>query len=260
MEDKTIIALANFIASSNSHIISVNIANTGVGVQGLSSLLAALKDRVKVKGSSQLSHLCISDNKLSNSSENLSQMVAIAGVNLKYLKLSNTSAVLDIILDSLAKGCPKLELLDISRNKMRPSDCTALVKFLNNSTALTELNLSATKFPTESLNSLLTISNNLDLKLNLSENNLGVPGATIIASVTFTMNGIHTLDLTDNDIGDEGVAAITEALCSNVSLKRLILDKNFKGEKKFRQLAVENLSKLITSNHFLESEFFFSIF
>lgn len=234
--------------------MSLNIANTGVGAQGLSSLLNTLKDRVKVKGSSVLTYLNISDNKLSNSSDTLSQLTALAGVQLKSLRLSNTSAVLDGILEGIAKGCPKLELLDISRNKIRSPTCAVLLKYLNSTTCLTELNLSATKFPVECLKDLLCITNNLDLKLNLSENNLGLAGANIIASVPFKMNAYHTLNLSDNDLGDEGIAAIAEALCSNASLKKLILDRNFKGEKKFRQLAVENLSKLITSNSYLESK------
>jgi len=157
------------------------------------------------------------------------------------------------LVQNLAKSCPRLASLDVSRNKLKKEDCTAVSKFLNNATSLTELNLSGTKFPIDSLKDLLTSSaRESELKLDLSDNNLGTQGAAIIASLPFKMN-IHSLNLSDNELGDEGIAVLAEGLCSNTTLKALVLDRNFKQSSKHRQLAVDNLIKLVTSNTTLEA-------
>jgi len=104
----------------------------------------------------------------------------------------------------------------------------------------------------ESIKDLLTsVSKDTYLKLDISDNNFGVSAAISVASVPFTMKNIHTLNISDNDFGEEGVGIIAEGLCSNTTLKNLILDRNFKGGK-HRQTAIENLIKLISANNSLE--------
>jgi len=176
------------------------------------------------------------------------------GGSLKTLLLSNVSLPsMQSLLQNLSKSCPHLESFDISKNRLKREDCVALSKFLERASALTELNLSSTKLPLESLKDILTsVSKDADLKINLSDNSFGTQAAVIIGLLSFKMPSIHTLDLSENDLGDEGIAVLAEGLCSCTTLKSLVLNSNFKSSK-YRQVAIDNLVKLISSNEVLEA-------
>lgn len=85
-------------------------------------------------------------------------MLSAAGSNLKTLKISNISAALIMVtysfyvtlqplFESIKKGCPKLESLDVSKNKFTRNDGVALIGYLESANSLTELNLSGCKVP-----------------------------------------------------------------------------------------------------------------
>jgi len=249
-------AFAAFIQISPINIVSINVSDTGAGKPGLSSLCNAIRDRTKVKGSSLLSYLALSDNKLSQpGTEALAAMLSHTGMHLKSLVIANTQPLLDQILDAIKRGCPNLDFLDISRNKLKPADCNALSKFLESQNSLTDLNLSATKFPPECIKDLLlsVANSNVDIKINLSDNSLGSQVGELIASIAFKMMNVHTLNLADNDLAEEGISSLAEGLCSNTCLRNLILDRNWKSAGKARQDAMENLIKLIANTPYLEA-------
>jgi Ran GTPase-activating protein (RanGAP) involved in mRNA processing and transport len=269
MEDKGLQVFANFlqvtpisIFFSNEYglltpigVASIDIENISAGKTGLAALFNSLKDRAKIKGNSILSYLNISENKLSQvGSDALVGMLAQIGIHIKTLILANTSPVLEVIFEALKKGCPHLETLDVSKNKLKPSECTSLAKYLESQSSLINLNLSQTKFPPESIKELLlsVTGCSVDLRVNLSDNGFGPQVGTLIASIAFKMANIHTLDLSDNELAEEGISALCEGLCSNTCLRRLILDNNWKSAGKARTDAVENLIKLISANPFLE--------
>jgi len=209
-----------------------------------------------VKGSSLLAYLALADNKLAQpGTEALAAMLSHTGMHLKTLNISNTNAILDQILDALKRGCPNLETLDISRNKLKTTDCNALSKFLETQPSLTDVNLASTKFPPECIKDLLlSVANNTsEVKFNLSDNGLGATVGEQIASIAFKMTNVNTLNLADNELAEEGISALAEGLCSNTCLKTLILDRNWKSAGKSRLDAIENLIKLISSNPHLEA-------
>jgi len=198
--------------------------------------------------------LNISNNKVGPASESLSQMLIVAGSSLKSLSLREISSNLDVIINAIAKGCPNLEECDISKNKLKPDDTTALLAYIKNASSLRMLNLAGVMIGPVTLKQLLcNVSNNIDLKIDLRENNLGFQGAQMIASIPFDMTNIIELNLADNELGEEGISVLCEGLCSNTTIKSLILDRNLKGDKKFREICILNLQKLINSNKYIES-------
>eukprot|EP01114_Cavostelium_apophysatum_P017693 TRINITY_DN5318_c0_g1_i2.p1 TRINITY_DN5318_c0_g1~~TRINITY_DN5318_c0_g1_i2.p1 ORF type:complete len:955 (-),score=273.67 TRINITY_DN5318_c0_g1_i2:490-3312(-) len=253
IEDKGIAALGSFISVTSNPVSSINVSNTNMGKEGLATLCGALKDRMKVKGLSSIAHLSISDNKLQKASEALFQMVTSVGTTLKSLSLANTGCNLQMVLEGLKKGSPAIQHLDISKNKMKPADGPALVAFLETATSLTELNMASNKCPIESLRDILTsVSKDTYLKIDLSDNGLNMQAAEIISSMSLKISNIHTLNISDNEFGEEGISAIAEGLCSNTTLKNLVLDRNFSKSGKPRKEAIENLIKLLESTRTLE--------
>jgi len=180
-------------------------------------------------------------------------MLSSAASNLKELHVANSGINLQTLFESIKKGCPNLQHLDISGNKMKSTDGFALAGYLESASLLTELNMNSNKCPVECLRDILvSISKDTYLRINLSSNELGLAAANIIASVPLKMTNVHTLNLSDNDFGEEGVAIIAEGLCSSTTLKGLILDRNSsKGTKKKTDI-IENLNKLLQSSNSLE--------
>jgi hypothetical protein len=77
------------------------------------------------------SHLTILENKISSEGlEALTQLLLSGCPSLVTLSLSNIQSNVNTILEALAKGCPKIEELEISKNKIKANDCAALAKFL----------------------------------------------------------------------------------------------------------------------------------
>lgn len=161
---------------------------------------------------------------------------------------------MDVIADGIKKGCPHLETLDLSRNKFKSTEALALCKSLENSN-ITTVNLSSARFPVENLKDLLmSVANNgLDVKFNLSDNGYGVSAATAISEISVKMANVHTLNLSDNELGDEGIATLAGGLCSNMCIRHLIIDRNWKSAGKTRTSAIDNIIKMIQANPYIDT-------
>jgi hypothetical protein len=159
-----------------------------------------------------------------------------------------------VIADSIKRGCPNLEILDLSRNKLKSTEALALCKALENSN-VTQLNLTSSRYPVENLKDLLmSVANNgLDVKINLSDNGYGASAATAISEISVKMANVHTLNLADNELGEEGIAILAGGLCSNMCIRNLNIDRNWKSAGKARQTAIENIIKMIQANPYIDT-------
>jgi Ran GTPase-activating protein (RanGAP) involved in mRNA processing and transport len=138
---------------------------------------------MKVKVVGTLTYLNVGDNKLFQpGSESLAQFLSAGGKSfsnriqsnfflggaLKTLILSNTSPDVEILVNAMKQGCPRLQTLDLSKNKFRINDSNALIEYLPTASHLTKLNLSCTKPELQSLKDLLTsVSKDTYLNINL---------------------------------------------------------------------------------------------
>jgi len=175
---------------------------------------------------------------------------------LKNLNLSNTNAVLDVILPAAMRGCTELTLLNISGNKLTPKSGPELKKYLTSCSKLQELRMADTGVPVNILRDVLkSIVGNKYINnfyLDLADNKLGVLGANMISGMAGEILTIETLDLSSNDFGDEGLSILAEGLCGNTSIKALKLGDNFKSKTKARGTTMDNLIELVCSDCPLE--------
>lgn len=174
---------------------------------------------------------------------------------LKQLNISSTNSTLKFIFNGLSTNNQiQLTKLDVSQNKLvKHEDIDSLCEYLQKTNTLQQLSLASTQLPCDMLEKLLTsINNDIELSINLSNNNFGINGAKILGKIVYKLNNISSLNLSDNDMGDEGVMELTKGLRNNYSIKRLILNRNFKGKTKYRNDAINNLIKLISSECSIE--------
>ncbi|KYQ93272.1 leucine-rich repeat-containing protein (LRR) [Tieghemostelium lacteum] len=248
-DDKGIIAFSNYIAASPRGIASLNISSTTNKI-GISSVANALKKNIKMP--STLSYLNLSNNKFeADGSGALASFLAMPNA-LRHLNISNSMPIMDTIAGALVRGCSELRTLEIADIKLTKKEVTFLVQFISASSTLKHLNLSNTKVPVDNLKELVVaLNSNLYLQeiiLDLRGNDLGIAGARMLASLADKLANIHNLDVSENDFGDEGVSIICEGFCQNTSIKKLVLNGNFKTSKtKSRAASIESVITLLES-------------
>ncbi|GAM21013.1 hypothetical protein SAMD00019534_041880 [Acytostelium subglobosum LB1] len=256
IEDKGMQVFANYIAASNRGIASMNFANCAMGKSGITYLTTALKKNIKMPLT--LTHLDLSNNKMdADGSASLSAFLASPNA-LRSLCIANTLPTMETIVGALVRGCLELRHLDISDNRLAKKDIPHLVRFFGSSSTLKYINISNTKIPIEHLKEIVvSISSNLylqDIVFDCKVNELGIGGARLFASLADKIPNIHTLDVSENDFCDEGVAVICEGFIQNTSVRKLILNGNFKVSKtKSRAATVESVIGLLEASTPLEA-------
>jgi Ran GTPase-activating protein (RanGAP) involved in mRNA processing and transport len=252
-EEKPLLSLAVFLKKSMKRIIYLDLNNTGITPKAMSAICSALVENKHI----ELEHLALSNNKLSNEgSASLGQYLSTESVvgSLRYLYLAGASLVFKPLLDALIQGKSPLKVIDLSNNKLYKEDISLLSDYLQHNSFLEELNLSFTQLASESLEKLLlSFHQDVYISLDISNNAFGVTGAKIISKIAYKLNNIYTLDLSDTDIGDDGMAEMLYGFKNNYYIKRLYLNRNFKGSKtKSRTTAINNLIKMISSDCTIE--------
>ncbi|EGG21298.1 leucine-rich repeat-containing protein [Cavenderia fasciculata] len=256
IEDKGMIPFSNYIGASPRGIASLDFSNTSMGKAGVSALSNALKKNVKMPSS--LTYLNLSNNKMeADGSAALANFLANPNA-LRTLNISNTLPTMETIVGALVRGCLELRHLDLSDNRLTKKEVTHLVRFIGASATLKSINISNTKVPVENLKELVVaITSNLylqDINFDTKNNDLGIAGARMLASLADKIPNISVLDVSENDFGDEGVSVICEGFCQNNSVKRLVLNGNFKVSKtKSRPSAIESVVNLLEAGTSLES-------
>ncbi|KAK5582324.1 hypothetical protein RB653_003907 [Dictyostelium firmibasis] len=257
IEDKGMLSFSSYIASSLRGIASLDVSNTSTGKTGISTLTNSLKKNIKM--TSTLSYLNLSNNKMeADGSAGLASFLASPNT-LKTLNISNTLPSMETIVGALVIGCAELKTIDISENKLTKKEVPHLVRFIGSSSTLKHFNLSGTKVPVENLKELvLAITSNIYLQevtLDIKNNDLGIAGARMLASLAADkLSNVVYLDVSENDFGDEGVSVICEGFVGNSTIKKLILNGNFKQSKtKSRPSAIESVISLLESECPLET-------
>lgn len=253
-EEKHLLTLAIFLKKSSKRIIYLDFSNIGITSKGMSSICSSLVENKQI----ELEHLSLSNNKLSSEgSASLGQYLSSEGNvgSLRYLYLSGSNIVFKPILEALIAGKSPLKTIDFSNNKITKEETSILSDYLSQNSFLEELNLSNTQLISESLEKLiLSFNQDVYITLDISNNAFGLTGAKIISKIAYKLNNIYTLDLSDTDIGDDGMAELLHGFKNNYNIKRLYLNRNFKGSKtKGRTTAVNNLIKMISSDCTIEA-------
>eukprot|EP01117_Protostelium_nocturnum_P010171 TRINITY_DN3636_c0_g1_i1.p1 TRINITY_DN3636_c0_g1~~TRINITY_DN3636_c0_g1_i1.p1 ORF type:complete len:1020 (-),score=389.37 TRINITY_DN3636_c0_g1_i1:53-3112(-) len=251
VEDKGATSLSVYVKNGKYHIRKLDVSSCNIGKTGFTSLFKEFSERKKKDGCN-LINLNLAENvKLGTATEGLVQMLEQCGSNLVDLNLRNTGINISQVLPVVSKGCPNLQSLNLSLNRIKVINVPELCVFLRESKQLCELDLSSCKIPQESVKDILTAPKDLELAFNLSDNSFGFQAANLISTLAFTMTSVTSLDLSDNELGDEGIAAIADGLCASTTLKSLSLNRCWNGKSK--PLAIENLGKLISTNQVLEA-------
>eukprot|EP00029_Vermamoeba_vermiformis_P000624 TRINITY_DN1079_c0_g1_i1.p1 TRINITY_DN1079_c0_g1~~TRINITY_DN1079_c0_g1_i1.p1 ORF type:complete len:1136 (-),score=356.31 TRINITY_DN1079_c0_g1_i1:94-3501(-) len=257
LDDKGLTSVSSWLSSLNHGLSSINIADCGAKKQGMQAFGNALKKNVHM--ASTLTTLNISGNKLEIDGTN-SMISYLANPNpLAKFYMKNTSPSLDVMIGAIHRGCAyELKELDIADNKMVKKDLSALTKLITSGGGLNKLNLAGCKVPLDGLREFMkTLFSNVYLQnfdLNLANNDLGLEGARALIALAAESANLVTLDLSENDFGDEGINILAEGLCHSPSLKKLILNRNFKEKgTKARSQAIESIIRLISSQCPIES-------
>lgn len=259
IKDQGVTALASAFSQMKNGLCELNLSSCGISPKGILALMKALD-------SNHSFSLSIARLDLSFNNSGSTGTIAVANwiSNMKQGD-QNKSALTELILSgcqldifSLLEAIKsslndKLQLLNISHNKITKQSVDAVAEFLQDCQALTYLNLSACSLTPEILEQILASANKNNhvngLTINFAENDLGVNGAKAIASALRFSKHVHTLDLHSNNLKKEGMMQIIKAIDKNNTLKGLNLSNNLNGKT---PEVVKGISDLIEANCGLE--------
>ena len=149
--------------------------------------------------------------------------------------------------------CDKLEILNLSRNKISFNGAMTIADYIKNNTCLLKLNISRNTINSNGVRIIgksikanttlqtLDISNNIQddgeamisncfngslKEINISNNRITSNGAKEIATAIRVNTTLKKLDLSCNMLSDDGAAFISEPLKNNVSLQELNISRN----------------------------------
>eukprot|EP01119_Soliformovum_irregulare_P002545 TRINITY_DN1278_c0_g1_i1.p1 TRINITY_DN1278_c0_g1~~TRINITY_DN1278_c0_g1_i1.p1 ORF type:complete len:952 (+),score=343.92 TRINITY_DN1278_c0_g1_i1:87-2942(+) len=247
-------ALAQYLGGMSRGLVKLDLSSCNLPKASVSAILNSLKKNVHM--SSSLTYLDVSDNKLDDvGSSSLAAFLASPNA-VRTLNISNSLAVLDVILSAIIRGCAELQHLDVSHSKMTKKEASSLGKYLSSTATLVSLKMEDCNAGPDGVKDIVTaLTSNPYLKnmsLSLADNKLGVPGARVLAASANKL-AVVNLDLSENEFNDDGISIICEAFSYNTSLKHLSLKGNFKVKSKTRQHAIESIVSLINSECPLES-------
>ncbi|PRP81158.1 hypothetical protein PROFUN_01992 [Planoprotostelium fungivorum] len=256
IEERAALQLAKYLGNTTTRMQYIDLSATECGGRGLTAIFNALSENTRA--SQSLYYLSISRNSIGLEGSNAMKtwLKTESSSSLSVLLMSGmTNLVYKTVVEGLILSKAPLQRLDLSGSKVtKGDDVSGLSEYVRTSTLLEELDLSSTHVQISTITSILTsVNDNLNIDLNLRDNNLSTHGATEIANVAYRISNIHSLDLSDNDLGDDGVADLALGLRNNNSIKKLYLNRNFKGKSKDRSRAVQTLIQLVTSDCTIEA-------
>lgn len=215
----------------NVSLTTLDLSQSGLGAKAITALFSSLRKSTPVYHT--LTKLALSGCRFDTESSASAAAFLATPCALQHLDVSGTQIKLTQVLEAMTRGCIYLEHLDISANKWDKRLEPVLIKFLTKTDSLRSLRVNNTGISAEALAHLIeAASTNVyvtKLRIAADENSFGSLGASLIARAMKEMQGIVELSLADNDFGDEGLSSLFQTLLVGaVSLKRLILDANFK--------------------------------
>jgi Ran GTPase-activating protein (RanGAP) involved in mRNA processing and transport len=250
ISDKGMSAWGQAIGSMTHGLQSLDISENGASKTGMAGFFNGMRKNVFMAAS--LNSLDVNGNRLENDGSAALAAFLANPNQLHSLNLANCQANLGSILGAITRGSPELHYVDLSHNKIGRKEIGQLKLFLQGSSALKGLNLSATALTVDLLKEVCAaVFNNpylQEFSLNISNNKLGPAGAKLLAGFSATMTNVATLVVSDNDFGDEGVYFMSDGLQKNKSLKSLSIGGNFTGNGgPKRDKTVETLIDLVSS-------------
>ncbi|GAM18740.1 hypothetical protein SAMD00019534_019150, partial [Acytostelium subglobosum LB1] len=213
IEDKGMIALADMLKTTQLQLSSLILEGCGVGRAAMSALGEALGANDVML--THLKYLDISGNKLESEGSNSISNFLVKSKSLRTFKIASTQPLFHQL-----KKCATITTFDNSGNRIVKKDSLHLdmVRFLNHSLHLTNLNLSRCQMPIEVIQEVF------------GEGNL---------------SKLETLNIAENDLGDEGISIVCDLLASHTNLKSLDISGNFIRRSKVRTNAIESIINMV---------------
>eukprot|EP01105_Mastigella_eilhardi_P024275 TRINITY_DN6307_c0_g1_i1.p1 TRINITY_DN6307_c0_g1~~TRINITY_DN6307_c0_g1_i1.p1 ORF type:complete len:1080 (+),score=357.09 TRINITY_DN6307_c0_g1_i1:23-3262(+) len=254
-DEKVITALGSYLVSTQAPqgVLTLKLSNTCTNTKALVALATILCNLSKSPRSSNLAHLDISRNKLSDCSSNMAQWFSMGQSSLRYLNVGYTGlsgSKLTALLTAISKGCRNLATFEAAGLKLaKQEESVPLSQLVSQVASLTELNLSGTIAAPAVLQDILqACPKDGNLMLNLSGNILGAAYFQALNTLVPKLSSVTTLDLSDTELGDDGVFALVEGLLLNTNLMRLNINGCFNKTTKQRSDVIRVLCKLIASD------------
>ncbi|XP_075433315.1 capping protein, Arp2/3 and myosin-I linker protein 3-like [Ascaphus truei] len=235
MEDRGITAFSRHFEKHHRVLKYLNVSKTSITAKGMNSLFQSLASNETFSNS--LRHLDLSDNPgllAVEESNSLYHFLSHCS-SLCHLNVAGTDCALDTLIGSLLRGCcSSLSYLNVARNvyshKKAKDVPAAIAQFFSKTSALTHLDLSGTRVPSEALRAIfqgLTGNNQLSaLHVDLSDCELRSAGAQVIQDMIFDINPLSSLDVSDNGFNAEMVTLIL-SISRSKSIKHVSLGNNF---------------------------------
>ncbi|KAJ6250796.1 leucine-rich repeat [Anaeramoeba flamelloides] len=242
--------LFNSFAQMKNGFISLQFEGCKLNSSSIVTLFASLYQNDK---HTNLQFLNLSQNTFSkNSCLEMGKWIKATKKNsvIEEIRLSNCKIKFSLILHPIITylSDKKLQILDLSENKINKSDLNVIHEFFSETKTLESINLSNTDLKPiwiEDIIKKITKNKNLNnLILNLSANNFGTKGAYYLkkALLENKKSGIVELILDDCNFGDKGINLICDIFENKNSIKRFSISRNVtKGKLKKTKDGLSNL-------------------
>ncbi|XP_061902806.1 F-actin-uncapping protein LRRC16A-like isoform X1 [Entelurus aequoreus] len=237
LEDKGVCALSVQLTKHAMGLKYLNLSRTSLSPKGVNFLCQALCENPCMAAT--LTHLDLSGNSLRGDELQHLHNFLSHDNNLHLLDLSCTDCSLEQTSASLLQGCLKrLQLLNMSKTVFSHRKCkevpASFKQFFSSSLALSSVNMSGTRLPSEALKALLLglgCNPNLsDVSLDLSGCELRSAGSQILEGCIAEIPNISSLDISDNGL-DGDLSTLLVWLAKNRSIRHLSLGRNFHNIK-----------------------------
>ncbi|XP_061752665.1 F-actin-uncapping protein LRRC16A-like isoform X2 [Nerophis ophidion] len=237
LEDKGVCALSVQLTKHANGLKYLNLSRTSLSPKGVNSLCQALCENPHM--ATTLTHLDLSGNSLRGDDLQHLHNFLSHDNHLHLLDLSCTDCSLEQMSACLLRGCLKhLQLLNMSKTVFSHRKCkevpASFKQFFSSSLALSSVNMSGTRLPSEALKALLLglgCNPNLsDVSLDLSSCELRSAGSQILEGCIAEIPNISSLDISDNGL-DGDLSTLLVWLAKNRSIRHLSLGRNFHNIK-----------------------------
>eukprot|EP01105_Mastigella_eilhardi_P008040 TRINITY_DN1984_c0_g1_i2.p1 TRINITY_DN1984_c0_g1~~TRINITY_DN1984_c0_g1_i2.p1 ORF type:complete len:863 (+),score=245.36 TRINITY_DN1984_c0_g1_i2:1382-3970(+) len=255
-DEKVVAALAGYLSRSHVGVCVLRMRNTFPSVKPLAMFAGALASATKTRGSSTLTQLDISQNKLrDDAASQLAQWLGGSGNALSELDLGYSSlhgANLAQVADAM-KCCLSLMRLHMPGLKLSKVDeATHLAQMLASS-HIAELDLTEASITPPVFTELLNFKREEPIGFNFSGTPLGLQGAQILHVAVPNLTCLTSLDLSNTELGDDGIIAVVERVFLVCTLVRLNIGGCFGKTSRPRTDVVRALVKLLHSDCPLET-------
>nr|XP_061786862.1 F-actin-uncapping protein LRRC16A-like isoform X2 [Nerophis lumbriciformis] len=237
LEDKGVCALSVQLTKHAMGLKYLNLSRTSLSPKGVNFLCQALCENPCMAAT--LTHLDLSGNSLRGDDLQYLHNFLSHDNHLHLLDLSCTDCSLEQTSACLLQGCLKhLQLLNMSKTVFSHRKCkevpASFKQFFSSCLALSSVNMSGTRLPSEALKALLLglgCNPNLsDVSLDLSGCELRSAGSQILEGCIAEIPNISSLDISDNGL-DGDLSTLLVWLAKNRSIRHLSLGRNFHNIK-----------------------------